>query len=226
MSSGTVQRRADAVCRAPREWRLALVTCGPQLEVALAGPLVRGASTVRLAGTSRRSSLLLAAVDLVLEDAGTEASEIRQLIVSRGPGSFTGVRAGLASAHGWSVGREAEVLAFDSLTMQAARCEAGVGEVYAAQPGRRGEVFLRRFGLDEHSAPEPIGEIEVARVAELAEDLPVVGAESLELGFARRVPTRCGAAEALLLLAELTSSQPVEPVYVDPPPIQGSGGAP
>jgi len=96
--------------------RLALCTCTPQLEVALevtggAGP----ASVVRLAGTAPRSSLLLAAVDLVVEEAGIDPGEIAQVVVTRGPGSFTGIRAALASAAGIRAGTGAEVVAYDSL---------------------------------------------------------------------------------------------------------------
>ena len=81
---------------------LAIVACGPQLEVALRGPDQKVASLVRLAGVSPRSTLLLAAADLLVEDAELEPSDIERVVISRGPGSFTGIRSGLATAQGFS----------------------------------------------------------------------------------------------------------------------------
>ena len=101
---------------------VALSTCGPLLEVALRMAPARIPSTVRLAGVSRRSSLLLAALDLLVEDADAKPGSIDRILVSRGPGSFTGIRSGLATASGLMEATGAHGLAFDSLTMQAARC--------------------------------------------------------------------------------------------------------
>jgi len=77
---------------------LAISTCGPQLEVALRPAPGAVPSVVRLAGLSPRSTLLLAAIDLLAEDAGCAPGAIERVVVSRGPGSFTGIRAGLATA--------------------------------------------------------------------------------------------------------------------------------
>jgi len=108
--------------------RLALVTCGPQLEVALAGASTRVVSLVRLGGVAPRSTLVLAAVDLLAEDAGLTADAVDEIIVSRGPGSFTGIRAGLATAMGLEAAVGAEVLAYESLLMMATRC-GGSGRI-------------------------------------------------------------------------------------------------
>ena len=80
--------------------RLALVTCGPQLEVALEAASSRVVSMIRLGGVAPRSTLVLAAVDLLVEDAGLTGDSVDEVVVSRGPGSFTGIRAGLATAAG------------------------------------------------------------------------------------------------------------------------------
>ena len=53
---------------------LSIVTCGPQLEIALSGPPLIVTSVVRLGGVTRRSSLVLAAnrtrTDLVAPATG------------------------------------------------------------------------------------------------------------------------------------------------------------
>jgi len=200
---------------------LSIATCGPQLEIALSGPGLKATSIIRLAGVTRRSSHLLAAVDLLIEDSGGARETVSTVIVSRGPGSFTGIRSGLATAEGLAAALDCRVLAYDSLLAQAARVE-GPGEVWAAQPGRRGEVYARGFSLDDPLAPKPSTELEILPLADLVNRGPWVAAEALSLGDAlRKAPVR-STAEALIRLAESgLASQAVEPLYVEGPPIHG-----
>ena len=199
---------------------LAIVVCGPQLEVAFRGPGQAVASMVRLAGVSPRSTLVLAAADLLVEDAGLEPSAIDRVLVTRGPGSFTGIRAGIATAQGLAAAVGAEIIAYDSLLVQAARCD-GAFELWAAQPGRRGEVYGRAFGIRPDAVPKTAGAIEVLAVDGLAGDRRWIAPEALDLGNARRAVPVMSAAEALLRLDSLGARpQPVEPLYVEGPPIQ------
>jgi tRNA threonylcarbamoyladenosine biosynthesis protein TsaB len=199
--------------------RLALVTCGPQLEVALAAASTRVVSLVRLGGVAPRSTLVLAAVDLLVEDAGLAADALEEIVVSRGPGSFTGIRAGLATASGLVAAVGADVLAYESLLMLAARC-GGSGRVWSAQLGRRGEVYAQQFEIAEDRPPEALGEIDIVPISAAAERGPWIAAESLDLGGAERATSVRSSAEALLYLADLgaTSDAP-DPLYVEGPPI-------
>lgn len=198
---------------------LAIVACGPQLEVAFRAQAGGVASLVRLAGVSPRSTLVLAAADLLVEDAGLEPSAVERVVVSRGPGSFTGIRAGIATAQGLATATGASVVAYDSMLVQAARC-GPMAEVWAAQPGRRGEVYARPFEVPEHGVPAPRGEIEILPVAELGGRGPWVASDSLDLGDGDRVIPRWSAAEALLALVDAGAEpQSLEPLYVEGPPI-------
>lgn len=203
---------------------LALVTCSQQLEAALACEGRDGVSLVRLAGSSPRSKLVLAAVDLLVEDAGIDRSEVTDVAVTRGPGSFTGIRAGLATAAGLAAGGGAVVRVYDSLTVQAARCD-GSGTVWAAQPGRRGELYARRYTLSEGSPPAADGEIAIVAVAETARTGPWVTAECVTIGAGTRARTDLSAAEALIRLVRLgVPPQEPEPLYVEGPPVHGRPG--
>jgi len=198
---------------------LALVTCGPQLEVALATTAVRTPSTIRLAGGSRRSRLLLAAAELLVEDAGLEPEAIERLLVTRGPGSFTGIRSGLATVAGLEASIGAAAAAYDSLIAQAARCGHG-GAVWAGQPGRRGELYAQSFHLSPGKPPQPLTAIEILEAGKAAERGPWVAAEALDLRGAERAAALRTAAEALIALDRLGApSQPMEPLYVEGPPI-------
>ncbi len=105
------------------------------------------------------------------------------------------------------------------MVAQAARYD-GPATVWAAQPGRRGEVYARRYRLADGVVPQEMGEIEIVAVAEAGERGPWVAMQSLDLGGAERVAPMRSAAEALLLLADIgTPTQPAEPLYVEGPPI-------
>ncbi|RLE24305.1 MAG: tRNA (adenosine(37)-N6)-threonylcarbamoyltransferase complex dimerization subunit type 1 TsaB [Acidobacteria bacterium] len=198
---------------------LSIVTCGPQLEIALSGPPLKSISVIRLCGVVRRSSLLLAAIDLLVEDAGIPRAELSKIIVSRGPGSFTGIRSGLATAGGLAAALGCRVLAYNSLLAQAARAE-GPGEVWAAQPGRRGEVYARAFVLDEATVPEPASELKILPLREVGERGPWIAAEALSLGEVGRTAPIRSAAEALIRLADAgLASEVLEPLYVEGPPV-------
>lgn len=198
---------------------LALVTCGPQLEVALGAPFLVADSVVRLGGVSPRSTLVLAAVDLLMEDAGISPPDLGLIVVSRGPGSFTGIRAGLATAMGLAAATGADCVAYDSLLMLAARCDGG-GAVWAAQPGRRSEVYARRFEVHPDVPPVGTGSIEVLARDRLDDRGPWVAAEALDLGAIRSAAVVRCSAEALLRLNRLgVRSDAVEPLYVEGPPV-------
>lgn len=208
----------------PRSPHLALVTCGPQLEVALWSPGMAAVSLVRLGGMSPRSTLVMAAVDLVVEDAGLQPPDIAAIVVSRGPGSFTGIRAGLATAAGIAAATGARLLAYDSLLMLAARCGVG-GPVWAAQPGRRGEVYARGHIVIADAVPEPSSEIEILPLEIVGQRGPWIAPEGLDLGRARRAAGLRSSAEALLRLAAAgIAGDPLEPLYVEGPPIHRAPG--
>lgn len=204
---------------------LSIVTCGPQLEIALSGPSLKVMSIVRLGGKTPRSTLLLSAVDLLVEDAEISPDQLSTVIVSRGPGSFTGIRSGLATAQGLVAALGCRIVAYDSLLTQAARLD-GHGEVWAAQPGRRGEVYAQGFVLGDGPVPEATTEIEVLPLSDLEKRGPWVAAGALFLGTAQRKSPIRSAAEALVLLAEAgLQSQSIEPMYFEGPPIHGGAGA-
>jgi len=82
-----------------------------------------------------------------LEAAGVAAGDLSRIAVTVGPGSFTGVRVGLAFARGLAVGTPAEAVGISTLEAIArAAGAAAEGEAVAAVvDARRGEAFLQVF---------------------------------------------------------------------------------
>src|SRR5256712_9580760 len=67
-----------------------------------------------------RGGLLLPTVDHVLRKAGVAAKDLAAVAVSIGPGSFTGLRVGLATAKGLALGTGAAVVGGSPLEAPAA----------------------------------------------------------------------------------------------------------
>jgi tRNA threonylcarbamoyl adenosine modification protein YeaZ len=71
-----------------------------------------------------------------------------RIVVSLGPGSFTGLRVGLAAARALALVWGAELLGYPTLTLVAAMARAARGDqpVDVAMNGGHGEWFVQHFG--------------------------------------------------------------------------------
>ena len=104
---------------------------------------------------------LLPVVDGVLNEAGRTLDEVDLVAVTLGPGSFTGVRIGVATAKALAWALDAQLAAVSTLEAMAAEMLAGEPARQLAVPvldARRGEVFgaiYRRRGVwvEELAAP-------------------------------------------------------------------------
>jgi tRNA threonylcarbamoyladenosine biosynthesis protein TsaB len=85
---------------------------------------------------------VLEAVDELLREAGAEPRELAALVVGTGPGSFTGVRLGLAAARGLALALDVPVAGVSTLQALAAGAPGAVPVIDA----KRREVFIERGG--------------------------------------------------------------------------------
>jgi len=117
----------------------------------------RPAGERKLAQTSHLVDLAGAA-DALLRAAGLGARGVSRVAVVSGPGSFTGLRVGLAWAKGLCAGTGAEMVTMGSLEL-IARAEAGAGLVCTMIDARRDEVYgalFRAAGPGGHAPVEAI----------------------------------------------------------------------
>ncbi len=149
---------------------LALDTATSTASVALG----RGASDAveeRLVGARQHAGALIPMVDRLLAQRGQTLGDIAGLLLSDGPGSFTGLRVGAAFAKGLWDTRGVALRTAPSLLVRAmAVAEAG-GVVLAATDALRGDVYaaVYRFGAGPIEVRMPPGVFRAEEFAALAE---------------------------------------------------------
>ena len=101
--------------------------------------------------TRHHTETLTSALSRLLAQAGLRARDLDRVVVDHGPGLFTGLRVGLATALGLAQGVGCALVQVTSLELLAwGAQEAGVrGTLLAAVDARRGEVFSQVFDLAE-----------------------------------------------------------------------------
>lgn len=146
------------------------------------------------------------------------------IAVDVGPGSFTGVRIGLAAARALAFAWGAELSGYSALSMIAARARAqaeavGPGPFAVAITGGHGELFWQRFsGETLEPLSEPLS-TPIHEVAVLLRDEKVFGTGAAALMAAR------GNGEALVLCPDAADFLAVPPSHVKlaPRPLYGRG---
>jgi tRNA threonylcarbamoyladenosine biosynthesis protein TsaB len=106
--------------------------------------------------SSSHSNDLIENVDAILQEAGVELSAVDLLAAAIGPGSFTGLRIGLATAKSLAVSLDRRCVGVS--TLGAVAHAASVAErVVALLPAGRGEVFAQMFSV-RNDLVEPLDE--------------------------------------------------------------------
>ena len=230
----------------PRKGRplLVLDTASPVVSVAVGdGDRTLATRTLELRRSSER---LLGAVEEALEEAGTPLAELGGVAVLQGPGSFTGLRVGLATVLGWhqALGLPAtavptlDVLAASAGSSPGAGREGAPRDVVAAVDALRGDWYVARYRVGA-SSEEPsrrswreLPELAPCRligfgVAVLAEESDWPREAEIELV---EPPPLAPVGLAVAAVAEWRSERLIAPIYfrapaVTPPKRPGRAGA-
>lgn len=109
---------------------------------------------------------LLPALDGLLAQTGHNLPDVQAICVSQGPGNFTGLRLGLATAQGLALALGVPAVPVPTLEVLAAPLAPSPHPVAAVADAKRQEVYLGLFDCTGNF-PEPLGPPERLRAAAL-----------------------------------------------------------
>lgn len=141
------------------------------------GELVFARAVGPAAGRPQHATSLLVEVEAAAEAAGGWGA-VGRIAVGVGPGSFTGLRIGLATAKALARSLEVELAGVVSLAALARGTAAAGRHILAVVDARRGEVFAALYDGDG----APVWEPSVVRPAGLAERLATLPEPPLAVG--------------------------------------------
>lgn len=98
-------------------------------------------------GLTHSQTLMVMAEDL-LKQCGVDVSQLDAVAVANGPGSFTGIRIGVAAAKGLAWGAELPCCGTSTLASMAVGLGAWQGYVCPVMDARRGQVYNALFHVD------------------------------------------------------------------------------
>jgi tRNA threonylcarbamoyladenosine biosynthesis protein TsaB len=122
---------------------------------------------------------LMAMIQGMLEGCRCEPGDIGGIAVTRGPGTFTGLRIGISTVKGLAEATRAPVVGISSLAALAFPFALHDGPVVAMIDARRGEIYYNGYqGAAEPAAGASVGAPETA-AATLPENSILVGSGAL-----------------------------------------------
>jgi tRNA threonylcarbamoyl adenosine modification protein YeaZ len=142
----------------------------------------RGTVSRQLQAQALPSEHLVQTLVEALEEAALPVAAVRALLVGQGPGSFTGLRVGLATAHGLTCGLQCRLVGVSSLQALAhtawlelltkgSHPEAHTRPILAILDARGGAVYAGayRYGLQQASAQQGAQGVQVIQDVLLAD---------------------------------------------------------
>lgn len=157
-----------------------------------------------------------------LIEAILDGRRANRILVGVGPGSFTGIRVGIAAAQGLAIGWDADLAGLSSLALLAAGA-TGAGPVAAAMRGGHGELFVQQFDREPLAPSTPLLNLSANDAAGRITADRVIGPGAADLvnarGSGEAVDAWPSAANALRLPDALRTLPP-RPIYARAPDAQ------
>ncbi len=176
----------------------------------------------------QHSERLMPAIEQLLKDAAVAPPQIDLFAVAEGPGSFTGLRIGIAAAQGLAMAHAKPLAGVSTLRGLAMNAALFPGPVVPVLNAFRGEVYFGVYRMKE-GRPETVQDDGVLPVADFLErlrsfeDEPLLLGNGLEVlkaefkGHAASAPFHTPRAANIAFLAEVSTPSTVLPRYLRRP---------
>ena len=178
---------------------------------------------------------LVPMVAAALADAGVAPARLDAIAVTRGPGSFTGVRIGLAASRGFALALACPAIGLTTLEVLAAAVDIAAVEAAGAAPpvlaaieARRGQVYAQLFPC---GAPPAAMSVEAAAALAGGGPVRLAGDAAPRVAAALGAPARAAAGDGqpdaaaalLLALRRAPADSPPAPLYLRAPDARPRG---
>lgn len=115
-------------------------------------------------------------IEEILKETGTDVQQLKAIAVSKGPGSYTGLRIGVSTAKGLCYALGIPLVAVDTLQVLANKASIENGLIVPMIDARRMEVYSAVFDADHKKIMEVQAEILTENsYAEIPEDIFFIG---------------------------------------------------
>ncbi|MGH2448457.1 MAG: tRNA (adenosine(37)-N6)-threonylcarbamoyltransferase complex dimerization subunit type 1 TsaB [Chloroflexota bacterium] len=153
---------------------LAIDTSGDEAAVAVAGD-DRVLEAAVWTSQGNHSSSLMPAIARLLRTQNIDIDQIDRLVVAIGPGSFSGIRVGLAAGKGLALALSIPLVGVSTLDAIAAEAATASTRVWALMPAGRGRLYAARYDGNEDIAQEYLAVMPPDLAERIQEDDVLVG---------------------------------------------------
>lgn len=200
---------------------------------------VTAESAESLAMERGHSEALMPLIDRVMAKSHGGFASLSRIAVTIGPGSFTGLRIGIAAARALGLGLNLPVVGVATLAALAAPLilEQRPGTVAAAIDARHGHLYLAAFGPDGRatilprivSVAEAVRSLDGAHLRLIGSGAPMLAIEAAAAGKSVELAGEGGAPDILYvaklgLLADPITT-PARPLYLKAPDVKPPAGS-
>ena len=158
----------------------------------------------------------------VMEQAGVEFSALDRIAVTRGPGSFTGLRIGLAAARGIGLAADKPVIGIDRFAIYREQIKTPDKNLLVVIDSKRSELFCQFYPTNgEPEEPRMLTREEVASFLDKHKNT-IVTADTLVMNTDFHPPSENESVTCAALAAKTTPGDTAylpRPLYIRPPDV-------
>lgn len=115
-------------------------------------------------------------IEEILKESSVHVTDLKAIAVSKGPGSYTGLRIGVSTAKGLCYALEIPLISVDTLQVMAKQVSIENGLIIPMIDARRMEVYSAVFDSKHNKIMEVQAEVLTAEsYSEMTEDLYIIG---------------------------------------------------